>query len=35
MSTKSKSVWGIVLKTIVAVATAIAGVFGLSSCIGR
>ena len=26
MSTKSKSVWGIVLKTIVAVATALAGV---------
>lgn len=35
MSTKSKSVWGIVLKTIVAVATALAGVFGFSSCIGR
>ena len=26
---------GIVLKTIVAVATALAGVFGFSSCIGR
>ena len=35
MSTKSKSVWDIVLKTIVAVATALAGVFGFSSCIGR
>lgn len=35
MSTKSKSVWGVVLKALVAVATALAGVFGLSSCIGR
>ena len=35
MSAKSKSVWGIILKSIVAVATALAGVFGLSSCIGR
>ena len=32
---KSKSVWGIVLKTIVAVATALAGVFGFSSFTGR
>lgn len=31
----AKSVWGIILKSIVAVATALAGVFGLSSCIGR
>lgn len=35
MGAKSKSVWGIILKSIVAVATALAGVFGLSSCIGR
>ena len=35
MSAKSKSVWGIILKSIVAVATALAGVFGLSSCIRR
>ena len=35
MSAKSKSVWGIILKSIVEVATALAGVFGLSSCIGR
>ena len=28
----SKSVWSIVLKVIVAVATAVAGVFGISSC---
>lgn len=35
MSTKSKSVWGIVLKIIVAVATALAGVFGFSSFTGR
>lgn len=31
----SKSVWGVVFKALVAVATALAGVFGLSSCIGR
>ncbi len=31
---KKKSVWSIVLKAIVAVATALAGVFGISSCIG-
>lgn len=30
---RPKSVWGIVLKAIVAVATALAGVFGLTSCI--
>lgn len=37
MSTKSSksSAWGIVLKAIIAVASALAGVFGLSSCIGR
>ena len=34
MSTKSKFVWGIVLKVIIAVATAVAGVFGISSCVG-
>ena len=28
--TKSKSVWGIVLKVIITVATTLAGVFGLS-----
>ena len=33
MSTKSKSVWGIVLKVIITVATALAGVFGIKSCI--
>ena len=33
MSTKSKSVWGIVLKVIIIVATALAGVFGITSCI--
>lgn len=31
--TKSKSVWGTVLKVIITVATALAGVFGLASCI--
>lgn len=30
--TKSKSVWGIVLKVIITVATAIAGALGLGSC---
>lgn len=34
MSTqKPKSVWGIILKVIIAVATSIAGVLGISSCI--
>ena len=33
-TTKKKSVWSIVLKAIVAGATALAGVFGISSCIG-
>ena len=33
MSTKSKSVWGIVLKVIITVATALAGGFGITSCI--
>ncbi len=34
MSTqKSKSVWGVILKVIIAVATSIAGVLGISSCI--
>ena len=34
--TKSKSVWGIVLKVIITVATTpLAGVFGLTSCINR
>mgnify|MGYP000287024504 CR=1 FL=1 len=28
----SSSVWGIVLKIVAAVATALAGVFGLNSC---
>lgn len=29
---KSRSVWGIVLKVIITVATAIAGALGLGSC---
>lgn len=32
MKKKSKSVWGIVLKVIVTVVTALAGVFGITSC---
>ncbi|MEL5894339.1 smalltalk protein [Bacteroides sp. GD17] len=35
MKEKSSSKWGIILKVIVTVATALAGVFGLSSCINR
>lgn len=30
---EKKSVWGIILKVVIAVATAVAGVFGVSSCI--
>ena len=30
---KMKSVWSLVLKVIVTVATALAGAFGISSCI--
>lgn len=32
MEKKSKSVWGIVLKVIVTVVTALAGAFGITSC---
>ena len=32
-NSKKSSVWGFVLKAIVAVATALAGVFGFTSCI--
>ncbi|WP_154656056.1 smalltalk protein [Bacteroides gallinarum] len=35
MNTKSKSVLGIILKSIVVVATALASVFGFTSCTGR
>lgn len=35
MEKKSKSVWGLVLKVVITVATALAGVFGISSCMGR
>lgn len=35
MEKKSKSVWGLVLKVVITVATALAGVFGISSCTGR
>ena len=31
---KGKSVWSTILKVVIAVATAIAGVVGISSCIG-
>lgn len=32
MSTEKKTVWGVILKVIIAVATAIAGVVGVSAC---
>lgn len=32
MKEKSKSVWGIVLKVIITLATALAGALGLGSC---
>ncbi|MDY3789218.1 smalltalk protein [Bacteroides fluxus] len=32
MKEKSSSVWGIVLKVIIALSTALASVFGLNSC---
>lgn len=32
MEKKSKSVWGVVLKVIVTVVTALAGVLGVTSC---
>lgn len=35
METKKKNVWSLVLKIIVTVATALAGVFGIASCVGR
>ena len=31
---KSKSIWSTILKIVIAVATAIAGAVGVSSCIG-
>ena len=34
MEKKPKTVWGIVLKVIIAVASAIAGAFGVSACAG-
>lgn len=32
MKEKNKSVWGMVLKVIITVATALAGMLGISSC---
>ena len=34
MEKKPKTVWGIVLKVIIAVASAVAGAFGISACAG-
>lgn len=31
---KCKSIWSTILKVVIAVATAIAGVVGVSSCVG-
>lgn len=33
METKKKNVWSVVLKVIITVATALAGVFGIASCV--
>lgn len=32
MSQEKKSIWSIILKVVIAVGTAIAGVFGVTSC---
>ena len=32
MEKKSKSVWSVILKVVVTVVTALAGVFGITSC---
>jgi len=34
MSKMNKTAWGILLKLIIAVATSVAGVIGITSCIG-
>ncbi|MEL5895591.1 smalltalk protein [Bacteroides sp. GD17] len=34
MSEKSSSKWSVILKVIIAVATAVAGAFGLGACTG-
>ncbi|WP_178792327.1 smalltalk protein [Bacteroidaceae bacterium] len=34
MSESSKSIWGLILKVIIAVATSVAGVIGVTSCVG-
>lgn len=34
MSEKNSSKWGMILKVIITLATALAGVFGISSCRG-
>ena len=32
MEKKSKSTWSVIIKVVIAVASALAGVFGLNSC---
>lgn len=34
MSEMKKSTWGVIIKIIIAVATSIASVIGISSCVG-
>lgn len=34
MSKMKKSTWGVIIKIIIAVATSIASVIGISSCVG-
>ena len=35
MEKKTNSTWSVIIKVIITVVSALAGVFGLSSCIGR
>lgn len=35
MEKKSKSTWSVIIKVVIAVASALAGVLGLNACINR
>lgn len=35
MKKESKSIWGVILKVVIAVSTTLAGIFGLSACTKR
>ena len=32
MKKESKSIWGVILKGVIAISTTLAGIFGLSAC---